>query len=88
MFESVQNNLREWNKTNDDRAKLQHTYFVVSLITLVIAGLLSLINAELGQQLLFVVFMLAAIFFANAVVWALLQSFVLSRLSRRPSTRK
>lgn len=88
MLESLNTFLREWSKTNDDRAKLQHTYFVAAIIALLIAGLASLVNIGLGQTLLMVSAALAALFFANAVAWALLQSFVLQRLSRSRQTKK
>jgi len=83
MFESVQTSLQEWSKRNDDRAKLQHAYFALAVAVLVVAGLASLVNAELGQAILKVTLVLVAIFVANAVAWALLQSFVLQRLGRR-----
>lgn len=48
-----------------------------------IAGLTSLINYNLGQSILFVAAVTALVFIANAVLWALLESFVVSKLTRR-----
>ncbi|HEY0965460.1 MAG TPA: hypothetical protein VGE13_03185 [Candidatus Saccharimonadales bacterium] len=88
MFDSINTFLREWSKSNDDRAKLQHTYFALAIAVLLIAGLASLVNTDLGQALLMLSATLAALFFANAVTWALLQSFVLLRFNRSRSAKK
>ncbi len=88
MLDSLKVFLQTWNKNNDDRAKLQHAYFVAALLVLLVAGLASLVNSELGQRLLMVAAILAGLFFANAVSWALLQSFVIQRLSRTRQTKK
>ncbi len=80
--------LRQWSKNNNDRSKLQHAYFVCALAVLVLAGLASLVNAQLGQNLLLVSTGFAVLFFANAVAWALLDSFVITKISRIRSTKK
>ena len=88
MFESITTSLKQWNKQNSERVKLQHVYAVTALILLVAAGLVGLLSDIASQQLLAVVFGLVVLFFANAVVWALLDSFVLQRLAKTRTTRK
>jgi len=90
MFESLKELFMAWNTKNGERVKLQHTYIVIALLLLIIAGLIGLINKDLGQNILAVAIISAALFLINAVVWSLLQSAVLSRtMSRRTSaTRK
>lgn len=88
MFQSLRESLQTWNKTNSNHAKLQHTYVVLTVATVVLAGLVGLINYNLGQSILFGAIVLALVFITNAVVWALLESFVLSRFGRRPVNRK
>lgn len=72
--------LKIWNKSSDDRAKVQHIYLFGTVVLLFVAGIVSLVNYSLGQVLLFGTLALLLIFVANAVVWALVYTFVLSRL--------
>jgi len=85
MFETFTQNLSAWNNKSSDRAKLQQTYLVSAVALLLVAGVIGLINHELGQTILLVAIMCAGLFLVNAVVWSLLQSAVLSRLSKRPA---
>lgn len=89
MFETITEALRQWNKSNNDRAKMQHAYFTAIIIVVVVSGLTSLLNVELGRQILALATILGAVFLVNAIVWALLQTFVTNRLSTptRPAAK-
>lgn len=87
MYDALRQSLIEWNKHTDQRAKLQHTYAVVALVLLVTAGLFSLVNEQIGTQLLMITFGLAIVFFVNVATWALLDSIILSKLPKS-TTRK
>ena len=80
--------LRDWNKKHNERVKLQYAYAATALTLLVLAGLVGLLNDELGRTLLVYVFAITIIFFVNAIAWALLESFVLRRISTRTTTSK
>lgn len=88
--------LKNWNVETDNRGKLQQAYVVGGVTLLIIAGLVGLVNYELGQMLLHLALIAIAIFFINAIVWALLTAFVLLRLGNssdpapttKPRTRK
>lgn len=84
MFENIRAALESWNNNSSERQKLQHTYLVLATITVFGAGLVSLVNAELGHNIVTIALLAVIIFFANAIVWNLLQSSLLSRLSKRP----
>lgn len=84
----MQELLREWNKANNERVKLQYTYAVLAISFLVIAGLSSLINYELGMNILVLAFALTVIFFVNAIGWVLLDAFVLKRLPKSAPRKK
>jgi hypothetical protein len=88
MFRTIVESLKNWNKQNNDRSKLQHAYITTAVIMLVLAGLTSLINYSLGQSILLVALASAAIFVINAIAWALLQSFVLAKVSKKSSSKK
>ena len=89
MFETIKESLNKWQSRNDDRTKLQHTYIVVSLGLLVVAGIVGLMNRDLGQNILVIAIISAGVFLVNAVVWSLVQSAVISRTAiRSGSTTK
>ncbi|MFZ1361197.1 MAG: hypothetical protein WAS27_04205 [Candidatus Saccharimonadales bacterium] len=82
MYESIKLSLQSWNATTTEREKLQHLYVVASVLLLVVAGVIGLLNQNLGQQILAVAIVSAMLFLVNAVAWALLQSFILFRLAK------
>lgn len=90
MYKSITRNLREWNELTDPRQKLQHLYLIVAFGLILAAGIIGLINYDLGQRVLLGAFIAVIIFIVNAVAWALLQSFVLLRLPepRDTATKK
>lgn len=90
MFESLKNSLSAWDAKTSERVKLQHAYIIVAVVLLVVAGVIGLMNRDLGQNILMVAIISAAMFLANAVAWSLLQSAFLMRIaaSKRSSTRK
>ena len=83
MFESIKESARVWSTKNDDRVKLQHTYLVVAASLLIGAGIIGLINHDLGQNILMIAIISAAMFLVNAVVWSLVQSALLVRLASK-----
>lgn len=85
MFESIKESLVKWNANSDERVKLQHVYIVLALGLLLVAGIIGLMNRELGQNILVVAIVSAGMFLVNAVTWALLQSALLARIPRRTS---
>ncbi len=87
MFESLRESLIKWNVDTDERVKLQHVYMAVAIGLVLCAGIVGLMNHDLGQNILVIAIISAGIFLANAVVWALLQSAVLSRLASRQNAK-
>ena len=80
--------IAQWNKTYSDRAKLQHGYAVLAVLSLIVAGIIGLINYNLGQSLLFVAIVAVLVFVANGVVWALINTFIVPLASNRPRPTK
>ncbi|MCA9325835.1 hypothetical protein KDA23_07320 [Candidatus Saccharibacteria bacterium] len=87
MFEDFKATLTKWETTGTEREQLQMVYLVVIVVSVLVAGLLSLVNYDAGQNLLKVSGLAIVVFATNAVVWALLDSFLLSKV-RRPRTRR
>ena len=90
MFEPIKDTLIAWNTKHSERAKLQHAYIAIAAVLLVVAGVVGLMNRELGQNILVISILSAGMFLANAIAWSLLQSALLFRLpsTRRTPTRK
>lgn len=86
MFESIKETLVTWNTKNDERAKLQQAYIAIAFVMLIVAGLIGLLNRDLGQNLLLIAIISAGMFLVNAVVWSLLQSALFARLTVRRAT--
>ena len=84
MWTALIDYLNNWNKTTTERVKLQHACLVLGFAGLIIAGLIGLLNYRLGQTLVGVALGIFLVFIANAVIWALLQSFIISRIPRTP----
>jgi len=81
MFESLKESLKIWNASSDERIKLQHAYFIIFVALLVVAGLIGLVNTDTGRSVLVLAIFTGMVFVINAIAWALLQSFVVNRLS-------
>ncbi|HCH33974.1 MAG: hypothetical protein UY35_C0001G0071 [Candidatus Saccharibacteria bacterium GW2011_GWC2_48_9] len=87
MFSTISSSVREWGEKTDSRQKLQHAYLGVTLVLVLSAGIIGLINYDLGQKILLGAFVCVVVFLVNAVAWALLQSFVLLRIATVEPTR-
>ncbi len=88
MFTSLQETLVHWFKSTDDRKKLQHSYLALASATLIIAGLVGLVEYQYGQVLSQIAAGLIVVFLVNAVAWALLESFVFTRLNAKSRQTK
>lgn len=84
MLEVLIETLERWNKTKNERQKLQHTFIVLSIVVVVLAGLVSLVNDDIGHAVLLVALVSFAAFCVNAIVWNLLQSSLIDKLSTKP----
>lgn len=87
-MKSVQTFLTRWNNTYSDHTKLQHAYAVLAIVSLIVAGIISLINYNLGQSLLFISIVTVLVFVGNGVVWALINTFVVPSTPSRPRQPK
>jgi cell division protein FtsW (lipid II flippase) len=83
MFNALYNAILEWNRTTNERQKLQHAYITIAITIVLIAGLVSLLDSQTGQDLLIVSVAAGGIFLANAVLWSILDSVVIAKLSNR-----
>lgn len=88
MFENYKSQLIDWRDRTDDRQKLQTVYLLLIVASFVAAAILGLFSYHLGHKLLVVSVAAILVFAANAVVWALLQTFVIAKLpARKPRQR-
>ena len=87
-MELIRKQLRNWNNNHDSFTKLQHTYAVLALLVFVGAGIISLVNYQLGQSILFIALCSLLVFIANGVVWALIRTFLVPAERKTTSKRK
>ena len=88
MFEKLTTGLQNWNAKYDERQKLQHTYLAMIVVLTVGAGLISLVSPTVGHRIMFVVLAAVIAFAANAIVWNLLNSGLLAKLTVQSRRRK
>jgi cell division protein FtsW (lipid II flippase) len=87
MFEGLKSFLINWNSKTSERQKLQHCYLVLAFIIVLLAGIVSLFNADDGHDVVLVALFAVSAFVANGLVWNLLQSSVISKLGRKPKRK-
>ncbi len=89
-FESLRNQLMGWNKNTTDRQKLQLIYLLAIVVSFFVAAIASLANHGLGMTILKVTVVAIVVFSVNAVIWAMLHTFVLDKLvdTTRQSNRR
>ncbi|HSX31735.1 MAG TPA: hypothetical protein VLF43_00600 [Candidatus Saccharimonadales bacterium] len=84
MITALKTMLTEWNTRYSERVKLQHAYIVLSLLGIIIAGLVGLLNYDASRTILRICFFGLGIFFVNAIAWALVYGLVVTKLPIRP----
>lgn len=87
MFEVIRSYFISWNAATSERQKLQHAYITLTVIGVLAAGLISLVNPKLGHRVVVAALFAFAIFLANAFVWNFLQSSFVSRISQKPKRK-
>lgn len=87
MFEILSTSFTNWNATNSERQKLQHAYLALSVVIVLVAGIITLFDANLGHSVVKLAAVAIVTFLVNAVVWNLLQSALLQKLSSKPKRK-
>ncbi len=87
MFEVLLASLIKWNSVKNERQKLQHSYIVFALLTVLLAGIISLFNASLGHKIVLVALGSIGAFVAKAILWNLLKSSLIERLQIKPKRK-
>ena len=87
MYESLKTALITWNTKTGERQKLQQVYLAIIIVGILVAGLITLLNPEIGHNLVLIALFALIVFLSNAVLWNLLKAGVLSHIPTR-SKRK
>ena len=74
--------LAKWNKTSDSLTKEQASYATLAVVTFLLAAVVSLVNQNLGQSILFLAIVLGLTFIANGVMWALVRTFAVPHIEK------
>lgn len=73
---STRKALKDWSESTNDRTKVQHIYLLLTAGLIILAGLVSLLNPELGRLIVGMALATLVIFAANGVIWSLLYTFL------------
>jgi len=84
MYESIKSSLVIWNTKTTERQKLQQLYLAIIVVGILVAGVTSLLNAEVGHNLVLVAIFAILVFLSNAIAWNLLKAGLLSALPTKP----
>jgi multisubunit Na+/H+ antiporter MnhG subunit len=87
MFEKFEEYVQKWNTTKTEREKLQGIYLTLGSLIVVVAGLMTFINATIGYNLVTIGLVFLAAFILNGVSWHLLSSIFLSKIPSRPKKK-
>lgn len=74
--------LQTWGKQTDSFGKLQAGYAVFAISIFLLAGIVGLIQYNLGQTLLFFALVLTLTFIANGVMFAVIRTFIVPMVER------
>lgn len=88
MFEVLMESIIKWNATKNERQKLQHCYLVLTVVIILIAGIVSLIDTVLGHNIVKLALIALTTFVVNAVGWNLLQSTLIYKLPKTSKRKK
>ncbi|PID30667.1 hypothetical protein CR983_02430 [Candidatus Saccharibacteria bacterium] len=86
MYKYMLKTLRQWNETRDERRKLQAGYVAFALLAILAAGLIALVDNQLGQKLAGFAMLAIGVYFVNLIAWTLLDGLVLVHL-KKPTVR-
>jgi hypothetical protein len=87
MFEHLLSTLIQWNRRTSDRQKLQHTYLVLIVVILFLAGVVSLFSDNRAPVLFYIAILLISGLLANFLVWSLFTSIIVKHLPRQTQSR-
>lgn len=77
----------QWSTQHNQRLQLQHFYLVAAVVGIIAAGLVGLLNYNMGQRIVAFSLLALAVYVANAVVWTLLNALVIERFEREQAKR-
>lgn len=89
MSEQIRLLLQRWKLSVDNRKKMQSAYLAFAFIGIVIAGIISLIDADTGRTMSIIALAFAAVFITNAVMWYLIVENVQEKIQvpKKPSKK-
>ena len=84
MIHSIKQLLTAWNSEKNERLKMQKAYFALVMILAVVAGLTTLANVSLGQNLVIISAIFALVYVVNAISWVVLDMVIAKKIDTLP----
>jgi len=78
----IAKSLKNWRTTTSDRVKLQHVYLALAVSSVIIAGLVGLVDYTAGQRMVSLGLLSLGVYIINMIAWALIDGLLLMRLDR------
>lgn len=75
--------LLTWNSERNQRIKLQQVYFSLAILLTIGAGLMTLLNAYVGQMLVITAAFVGTVYITNAMFWIVADMIVAKKISER-----
>ena len=75
--------LLTWNSERNQRIKLQQVYFSLAILLTIGAGLMTLLNAYVGQMLVITAAFVGTVYITNAIFWIVTDMIVAKKISER-----
>ena len=90
MTHPIKEFLITWNSEKNERLKMQRAYFALVILLAVIAGLTTLVNVSIGQNLVIISAIFALVYVVNAVSWMILEMIIAKKVDAlsKPTTKK
>lgn len=73
--------LLTWNSERNQRIKLQQVYFSLAILLTIGAGLMTLLNAYVGQMLVITGAFVGIVYITNAISWTITDMIVAKKIT-------
>ena len=90
MISLIKQLLLTWNTERNQRLKLQQVYFSLAIALAIVSGLVTLLNAHVGQLLIIFAAFIGIVYVTNAIAWVVVDMIVSKKISEhiKPAPKK
>ncbi len=82
MIEEMTTFLEKWKNSKDNRQLLQDIYLVLGIVIVLLSGLTTFLNTQLGYTMVTIGLVLLGAYLLNAIAWHLASSAFLNKIKK------